>query len=84
MTWDGIIRRKHRKAFERFLQHDNTRIRALAEEMQEEDRATRRQMRARTEFDEAAAGTSQPTDTEHFEEAETESGGESWPRDMPF
>lgn len=46
MTWDGIIPRKRRKSFERFVNHDDLRFRALAKRMQEEDRVTRRLMRA--------------------------------------
>ena len=38
---DGRIRRKQRKTFEQFLHHENPRIRALAEEVQEEDRLAR-------------------------------------------
>jgi hypothetical protein len=41
MTWEGIIPRKRRKSFEPFLNHDDPRIRALAEQMQKEDRLTR-------------------------------------------
>lgn len=38
---DGRIRRKQRKTFEQFLHHENPRIRALAVEVQEEDRLAR-------------------------------------------
>ena len=42
MTWEGIIPRKRRKAFEQFLEHEDPRIRALAHEMLEEDLFARR------------------------------------------
>lgn len=41
MTWEGIIPRKRRRSFARFLNHNDPRIRALAEQMQAEDQATR-------------------------------------------
>ncbi|MBM3268712.1 MAG: hypothetical protein FJZ01_13805 [Candidatus Sericytochromatia bacterium] len=31
--WDGIVRRKHRKAFERFLAHPSERVKQYAEEV---------------------------------------------------
>ena len=83
-TWDGLIRRKCRKSFEQFLHHDNTRIRALAEEMQEDDRETRRLMRVEAELDEIAVETIWQTATEGNEEAAAESGGESLPTEIPF
>lgn len=58
MTWEGIIPRKRRKSFERFLHHDDTRIRALAKQMQAEDEATHKLLRVDREFDEIAAAWS--------------------------
>ena len=55
MTWEGIIPRKRRKSFERFLHHDDPGIRALAEQMQAEDQAARGLLSADTEFDEIAS-----------------------------
>ena len=37
MTWNGFIRRKQREIFERFLEHEDPRVRAMATEMQLED-----------------------------------------------
>ncbi len=54
MTWEGIVPRKRRKSFERFLHHDDTRIRALAKQMQAEGGATRKLLRVDAEFDEIA------------------------------
>ena len=54
MTWDGIIPRKRRKAFTRFLNHDDPRIRALAEQMQAEDLAARGRFLADAELGETA------------------------------
>lgn len=84
MTWEGIIPRKRRKCFERFLQHDNARIRALAEQMQEEDGRTRRLTRAMAELDEIWEETILQPDTACTEEAETESRGENWSEEIPF
>ncbi|MFV1968589.1 MAG: hypothetical protein ACC628_24475 [Pirellulaceae bacterium] len=84
MTWEGIIPRKRRKSFERFLHHADPRIRDLAEEMQEEDRATRRLMRAGVELDETWAETSEQAWTEPNEAAEAEPNGESWLTEIPF
>jgi len=47
MTTEGIIPRKRRKTFERFLDHKDARIRAIAEEMRTED-ARRVQIDCRT------------------------------------
>ena len=52
MTWEGIIPRKRRKYFERFMHHHDARIRALAEKMQAEDQAARRLLQADMEVDE--------------------------------
>ncbi len=83
MTWEGIIPRKHRKSFEPFLHHDDARIRALAENMQVEDRATRRLMQMRADLDEIWAETSERAGMCN-EKVEAESGGESWPAEIPF
>ena len=52
MTSEGIIPRKRLKSFERFLHHDDPRIRALAEQMQ--NQATPKLFLADTEYDEIA------------------------------
>ena len=52
LTWEGIIPRKRRKTFERFLHHDDPRIHACAEEMLKEDLAERAYQRAMREADE--------------------------------
>ena len=44
-TWEGIISRKRRKSFNRFLEHSDPRIRKLAQEMLAEDRQSRRMQR---------------------------------------
>ncbi len=56
ITWGGFIRRKRRKTFEQFLHHENPRIRALAEEIQEEEHARRRRMRVEAEIAEITSG----------------------------
>jgi hypothetical protein len=48
VTWEGFIRRKQRKTFERYFTHSDPRIRKYAQELQGEDR----EMRATTESDE--------------------------------
>ena len=55
LTWEGIIPRKRRKSFQAFLNHDDPRIRELAEQMQAEDRATR-ELFVDTELDEIVPG----------------------------
>jgi hypothetical protein len=44
MTWEGIVPRKRRKTFNRFLNSENPRILAVAEAMAEEDRRERQLM----------------------------------------
>ena len=58
ITWEGIIPRKRRESFDRFLDHGDPRIRAMAEEMRDEDRASRTLMRA-AELEEVHSETSQ-------------------------
>ena len=53
MTWEGLIPRKRRRSFERFLNHDDPRIRACAEEMLKQDAAERALRRSAAEWDEA-------------------------------
>jgi hypothetical protein len=45
VTWEGIISRKKRKAFNRFLEHPNPRIRRYAEELATEDVKARSHLR---------------------------------------
>jgi len=42
--WEGIIPNKRRRTFNTFLRSDNPRIRAIAEEMAEEDRLSLREL----------------------------------------
>lgn len=84
MTWEGIIPRKRRTSFERFLHHDDPHIRAVAEEMLEEDRTTRRLMRADAERDEAWAETSEQTRAEADDPTGAEPDGETGLTEIPF
>ena len=52
VTGERIIPRRRRKSFERFLYHENPRIRDLAEKMQAEDQEARRLLQADMELDE--------------------------------
>lgn len=54
LTWEGFIRRKRRKQFERFLEHSNSRVRALAEEIRQNDLVLRAEHRKMREEDELA------------------------------
>jgi hypothetical protein len=54
MTWEGFIPRKRRAAFERFLKHDDPRIRAMAETFQQADKTRREEARAAIDADEEA------------------------------
>ncbi len=70
VTWEGIIGRKKRKAFNRFLEHPDPRIRRYAEELSAHDIETRALLRSlededhyepeddHLEFDGAAVGAS--------------------------
>jgi hypothetical protein len=52
VSWDGIIRRKRRQQFAPFLEHANPRVRALAEELQQEDLRVRELYKRAREEDE--------------------------------
>jgi len=41
VTWEGFIRRKQRAEFETFLQHDDPRVRAMAEDLKRADSENR-------------------------------------------
>jgi len=75
ITWEGIIPRKQRRNFERFLQHDDERIRIEAEKMQFIDGRQSEQMRL-----EAAEKYEQLEEaSERWHELEvTLSNGETW------
>lgn len=49
VTFDGFIPRKQRAVFERFLQHEDPRIRALAQHLERMDAHHREQSRAERE-----------------------------------
>jgi hypothetical protein len=53
-TWDGLIQRKQRRAFETYLIHPDPRVRAYAEQVRARDEARRREDRAAREADEAS------------------------------
>jgi hypothetical protein len=74
-TWEGIIPRKRRKSSERFLQHDDERIRIEAEKMQFIDRHERQQMgwEAAGKYEELEEATEPWYDLEV-----TLSNGETW------
>jgi len=53
VTWDGIIPKKRRKPFNRFLQHADPKIRKIAQQLQREDQLERARLnRDEREFDE--------------------------------
>jgi len=55
ITYEGFIARKRRVTFERFLRHEDPRIRAMAEERERVDAENRELARAQREADELAA-----------------------------
>jgi len=55
LDWDGRIRRRQRKAFERFHTHPNHRLRAFAALAKTRDEQVRAEFRAMTEADEIVA-----------------------------
>ena len=84
MTWEGVIPRKRRTSFERFVHHDDPRIRAVADEMLEADRTTRELMRAEAEGDEAWAETSERTRSEADDHTGAKPDGETGLTEIPF
>lgn len=50
MTCEGIIPRKRHKSFERFLHHDDPRVRARAKEILDEDATSRERLRTQAEL----------------------------------
>jgi hypothetical protein len=52
LGFDGLIRRKQRKTFERYLTHEDPRVRALAEQVQRDDQEIREMYRQEREDDE--------------------------------
>lgn len=54
LTWEGFVRRKQRASFERFLRHEDPRVREMAERVLSAESETRRLTRE-AEVDEAPA-----------------------------
>jgi hypothetical protein len=54
LDWSGLVRRKRRAAFERFLVHPDARVRLYAEEVARADETSRTAMRVDREADERA------------------------------
>jgi hypothetical protein len=54
VDWDGLVRRKRRAAFERFLAHPDARVRLYAEKVAGFDETKRRAMRLDREAEERA------------------------------
>jgi hypothetical protein len=79
LTWDGLIRRKQRKSFERFLASPDARIRAYAETVRAHDASVREEIRQAWLADERAIeeqdafwSDGSPVDYEAAEHAEPE------------
>lgn len=56
VTREGFIPRRQRASFERFLQHDDLRIRAMAERLQQADKENRERWRAEREAEDLVVG----------------------------
>jgi len=89
VTGDGFIPRKHRKSFERFLQHDDPRIRARAEEMLKEDLAERAYQRALRDLvepvlEEVLSGIEIENSAEEGDGVAEESDDPRWMEEIPF
>ena len=84
MTWEGIIPRKRRKAFEQFLRHDDPRVRALAEEMRVEDLASRGLLRTADQLDGVPAETVSQAGAWSNDETEPEHDGGVSSAELPF
>ena len=77
MDWDGRIRRRQRKVFERFLSHPNHRVRAFAALAKKRDQQVRADFRAMMEADEIVA--------EEFISSYEPPSTEAWDdMDLPF
>jgi hypothetical protein len=72
LDWDGRIRRRQRKVFERFLNHPNHRVRAFAIEAKNRDEQLRAEFRAMMEADammaEQFVSSSEPPSTEAWDD----------------
>jgi hypothetical protein len=77
LDWDGRIRRRQRKVFERFLSHPNHRVRAFAALAKKRDQQVRAEFRAMMEADEIVA--------EEFISSYEPPSTEAWDdMDLPF
>jgi len=56
VTWEGIIPRKKRAEFRKYLEHENERVRAYAIELQAADAEARAELQREQELDESADG----------------------------
>ena len=54
LTWEGLVRRKARTTFERFLEHECTRVRAYAVARLADDRKLRAELASARRLDEEA------------------------------
>ena len=89
LTWDGIIRRKCRAVFERYLSHQNVRVLEYANEVKEHNEQRRQELR---ELHEAERLEEERSD-QHWAELRSEATplDEDWNRaaeaeeeDIPF
>jgi hypothetical protein len=77
LDWDGRIRRRQRKVFERFLNHPNPRVRAFAIEAKKRDEQLRAEFRAMMEADAMV--------TDQFVSSYEPQSTEAWDdMDLPF
>ena len=52
LTWDGAIPRRKREQFRKYLEHENERVRAFAQEIAGADAVARAELRLDCELDE--------------------------------
>lgn len=83
LTWEGIIPRKRRRTFDRFLAHKDARIRAMAEEMQREDADSRAWLREEQRMTEEERNHGGVTLAEIRQCEEDDRQGVPFERDLP-
>ena len=84
LDWDGLIRRKRRKSFQRFLSDTNPRIRAYALEVEARDRRLREEFRNMTEQDELDLEALAERFNEKLADPEREPARECIEGELPF
>ena len=84
VTWEGLIPRKKRKQFRKYLEHEDERVRTYAREIEAADASAREEQRLHQDADELLGGLEAEEDVLPLETDSSSTSGLEDDMDIPF